>query len=154
MTTLPHKFFLDRFLLACFDDGHAGTNMLNRLLIEISQGKAPPPTKQEWRTLKAHWQGKLGRRKPGQHRRGDFARRIRPALLALKKKLQSNPATKGAIRKGNYGNLDVYTATLTHEIFEAGLAKGWPQKIYGLTETPSIERFEYLIRPRGKKNPH
>lgn len=126
----------DRFLMLAINDSNT---MLNRLLVEISQGKQPPPTIHEWRTLKAYWTDKLNRRGVGEHNRGDLKRAIMPSLLAFKEYLRNNP-TEMAAKKRDRLSLDAYVANRAH----AQMTSEWNTKLARRWRTnapPSAKRL-------------
>ena len=139
----PRNFLADRVWVASLYD------FVNRLLIEISKGKEPPPSKHEWRTLKAHWQGKLNRRGVGNTIAATSRERSCRHCSPSKRSCATISAAM-ADKKRDRLSLDAYAAKRAHAQmtaeWNAKLAKRW-----GIDAPPSAKQLlNWLKNSRNK----
>ena len=110
-----------------------GSDKVIELLKAITAGREPPPTEEEWASLRDFWRGKLGNQKRGQHKlpwrqmQGINRRTLRTLMERQKTELRDDPAErelKRAMRaNGEPYDLNKRVAHRMHEELTACGAK-------------------------------
>ncbi|MFZ2076655.1 MAG: hypothetical protein WAV38_08405 [Xanthobacteraceae bacterium] len=132
----------------------SGSDKMVELLKAISAGREPPPTEEEWASLREFWRGKLGKRRRGHHKsmerycQGVDARMLRHIMEFLKIDLQNDPAereVKRTMRRdGGRYDLNQRVAQRMH----ARMMK-WDRK-----KIPTVESLVNILSPETNGDLH
>ncbi len=121
----------------------SGGGKVAELLKAITVGREPPPTEEEWGSLRDFWQGKLGRRRRGHHKsmtrhcQGADRRMLRDCMEFIKIKLRNDPAER-ELKRTRRANGDTY-------VLNRRVAQRMQKQLTGRKKIPTVEYLENIL---------
>ena len=120
-----------------------GSDKVVELLKAITAGREPPPTEEEWISLRDFWQGKLGKRRRGDHKsmkrycQGVDRRMLRDCMEFIKIKLRNDPAER-ELKRTMRVNGETY-------VLNRRVAQRMQKQLAGRKKIPTVEYLENIL---------